>query len=146
MTQIDFAVRAMLLADSAVKAIVGARVYLDALPASPVLPAVRVSKPSEVPHPIAPGRFTARVQCSCYSDPPRAANGVRSPAEVEKLATAVAAVVHTARLESDPTAWVSPSGTSYSVTDHRVANAPRFTEPVSGYYHQPVDVLVEFME
>lgn len=145
MTQIDFAVRAMLLADSAVKAIVGDRVHLDALPTTPVLPAVRVSKPSEVPHAIAPGRFTARVQCSCYSDPPRA-NGLRSPAEVERLAKAVAAVVHTARLEAEPTAWVSPSGASYSVTDHRVANAPRFTEPVSGYYHKPVDVLVEFKE
>lgn len=145
MTQIDFAVRAMLLADSAVKAIVGTRVYFDALPDNPTLPAVRVSKPSEVPHAIAPGRFTARVQCSCYSDPPRA-NGLRSPAEVERLAKAVAAVVHTARLEAEPTAWVSPSGASYSVTDHRVANAPRFTEPVSGYYHKPVDVLVEFKE
>lgn len=145
MTEIDFAVRAMLLADSAVKAIVGTRVYLDALPDSPTLPAIRVSKPSEVPHAIAPGRFTARVQCSCYSDPPRS-NGVRSPAEVERLAAAVAAVVHTARIESDPTAWVSPSGTSYSVLSHRVANAPRFTEPVSGYLHKPVDVLVEFRE
>lgn len=143
MTMIDVAVRARLLADSGVAAIVGERVHYDDLPIDPTLPAIRVSPVSDNPDPEVPGANFARVQVSCYSDPPRA-NGVRSPAELNGLVAAVVSAVHAPRLTSSPTSWSTPNGTSYSIVRRRAQVGPRVPEPVSGYLHVPVDVLIDF--
>jgi hypothetical protein len=144
MTLIDAAVMATLRATSTIAALVGGRVYPDALPPSPTLPAVTVRKISDTPDPEIGRAHRARVQVSCWSNP-TPAHGVRSPAEVEGLAAAVAGVVHTARLNGSPTSMTAGT-TSYSVLSMRAAIGPRLIEDGSGYYHIPVDVLAEFTE
>jgi len=144
MSLIDGAVITKLKASPAVTSLVSSRIYPDRLPPNPTLPAITVLKISDVPDPVVPSARFARVQCSCWSDPP-AANGVRSPAEVERLSGAVGSAVHVAQLNMSPTAWTVGTA-SYSVTKTRVQNAPRMIEDGSGYYHVPVDVVVEFTE
>jgi hypothetical protein len=144
MTLIDAAVLAKLRAASTITALVGSRVYPDALPPSPALPALTVRKISDIPDPEVGAAHRARVQVSCWSNP-TPANGVRSPAEVEGLASAVGALLHSARLNSSPTSWTA-GATTYRVLSTRATFGPRLTEDGSGYYHVPVDVLVDFTE
>lgn len=145
MTLIDVAVHDRLVATtSSTYALVGARVYYDEVPMGATLPAISLVKVSDIPDPEVPGHYTARVQASCWSDPQKA-NGERSPAEVEGLAAAVVADLHRPRLTHSVLAWAASTKT-YSIMTSRIANAPRVIEDVSGWFHVPVDVLLEFRE
>ncbi len=144
MSAIDSAVEVRLKADPTVATIVGARVYFDALPLEGrQFPAIRISKVSDLPDPKVPGDRFARIQVSAYDNPPTV-NGGRSPAIVEALAAAIEALFHKPQLGSEPAAWSSFGGAVYSVVKSRAEPGPRLTEPGSGYYQIPVDVLIEF--
>ena len=144
MSLIDAAVLAKLKATTAITTLVSTRVYPDTLPPAPTLPALTVLRITDNLDPEVPGFHRARVQVSCWSNPVPA-NGVKSPAQVEGLATAVAALFHKARPNATPAAWTAGS-TTYSVTSSKVQVGPRMTEDGSGYLHVPVDVLVNFRE
>jgi len=145
-TAIDAAIEAKLKASAPVAALVGARVYFDALPLEGrAFPAIRITKVTDRPDARVPGEQFARVQCSAYDDPPTV-NGERSPAVVEALAAAIAGLFHMPQLGSRPTKWTtggSPAVT-YRILNSRAEPGPRLTEPGSGYLHIPVDVLVDF--
>jgi len=146
MTLIDEGVRLKLVATtSAVYALIGARVFYDEVPLGETLPAITLHKISDIPDPQVPGAHKARVQCSCWDDPPRDMNGVRSPSAVERLASAVGSIFHKPRVGFTPERWEIGS-TVYSITKSEVADAPRLIEDKTRWLHVPADVLLEFRE
>jgi hypothetical protein len=142
MTAIDAALRAKLSADSPVAVITGGRIYIDRLPINPTLPAISLHLVSEIPHDNIPNLFSSRVQISCWSDP-ASQDGIQSPAEVMGLSDAVKTAVSKTKLEAEPAAWTVGT-TTYSVHGVRVQNAPRMIDPVTNWYHVPVDLVIEF--
>lgn len=148
MSSIDSAIAARLEASTAIAALVGTRIYFDELPPPPAvvtLPAIRLSKVSDLPNPTVPGARTARVQASCYANAPRV-GGARSPGAVEALASAVEDLFHVPRLNASPAIWSTKGGTQYRIMISRTQSGPRYTEEGSGYQHIPIDILVDFRE
>ena len=135
-------VRSVLASDTGVAALVGTRVYVDALPVGVTLPAISVHPISDPPDPNASNGGTARVQASCWSNPPLS-NGVRSPAEVESVAAAVKAVMHKPRLNNAVVRWTVGS-VSYDIVSRTVTGGVRLIDPITDWYHKPVDVLIRY--
>lgn len=138
-------VRKKLADTSAVTALVSTRIYIDALPApSPTLPAISVHPVSRIPSKTVGKGWEARVQVSCWSNPPVSA-GVRSPSEVETVAAAVIAALHKPRPNMSPERWTVGS-VSYDITTRIVTGGTRTIEEPSGWYHVPVDVQLVYRE
>lgn len=137
-------VRSKLLATSAITALVSTRIYVDSLPQSPTLPALSVHPVSKVPGKEVGKGIKARVQISCWSNPPTS-EGVRSPAEVESVAAAVTAVFHKPRLNASPEKWTVGS-VSYVITSCRVTGGTRIIKDPTNWYHIPLDVEISYNE
>lgn len=137
-------VRSKLAATSAVTALVSTRIYVDELPQTPTLPAISVSKVSWVPNKTVGKQANARVQVSCWSNPPTS-EGLRSPAEIESVAAAVRAVFHKPHLNSSPEKWTVNS-VSYIITSCIVTGGTRMIEDPSGWYHLPLDIEINYNE
>jgi len=137
-------VRNKLANTSAVSALVSTRIYVDALPSGPTLPAISVHPVSRVPDPIVSKGWEARVQVSCWSNPP-VSGGIRSPGEVETVAAAVIAALHKPRLNMVPERWTIGS-VSYDIITRTVTGGTRMIEDPTGWYHVPVDVLLSYRE
>lgn len=137
-------VRAKLVATAAVTALVSTRIYVDGLPPTPTLPAISVHPVSKVPSKLLGKQAYARVQVSCWSNPPTS-EGVRSPAEIETVAAAVRAVFHKPYLNSSPEKWTVGS-TSYIITSCIVTGGTRMIEDPSGWYHLPIDIEISYNE
>lgn len=137
-------VQTKLLATTAVTALVSTRIYVDSMPQSPTLPAITIHPVSGVPDKEVSKATSARVQVSCWSNP-AITGGRRSPAQVESVAAAVKAALHVPRLNSSPQRWAVGS-TVYSVLTSRCTGGVRLIDPVTDWYHVPVDVLIEYNE
>ena len=134
-------VRTKLLASPAVTALVSTRIYVDELPDPAILPAITIHPISGVPDKkVSKGAFT-RVQVSCRANPGKPKN----PATVEAVAAAVKAVMHLPRLNNSPERWTAGS-TSYDIITRYCTGGIRLIDPVTGWYHVPVDVEIEYKE
>jgi len=137
-------VRSKLANTSAITALVSTRIYVDALPTNPALPAITVHPVSRVPDKSANKGWEARVQISCWSNP-AVVDGIRSPSQVETVAAAVIAALHKPRLNMTPERW-TVSTTSYDIVSRTVTGGTRTIEDPSGWYHVPVDVSIVYRE
>ncbi|MFA7167791.1 MAG: DUF3168 domain-containing protein [Sphaerochaetaceae bacterium] len=141
MSFISIAVQDLLKADTAVKAIVGNRVYPDGLPrindADPTLPAITVSEVSDIPDRAVLCQRAARIQVSCWSNPAEY-NGVKSPQEVETLAEAVITAMQHSNL-TVYTTTLTVATKRYYVYGMSCINALRMRDPVTDFYHKPCD-------
>jgi len=138
-------VRSKLAATAGVTALVSTRIYIDALPSpSPTLPAITVHPVSRIPSKVAGKGWEARVQVSCWSNPP-VSGGVRSPSEIESVAAAVIAALHKPRANMTPERWTVGS-VSYDVTSRTVTGGTRTIRDPGGWYHVPVDVQLVYRE
>lgn len=136
MSGIDTAVRAKLVADSPLAALVGTRIYADELPQGCTYPAIRFTLVSDVPDRAVPGFREARVQVSVYDDD-------TSPTDANTVAEAVISAISRTDLQMSPAAWTVGS-TTYSVITCRHVNAPRLREPDTRLWHYPVDFLIKY--
>ena len=137
-------VRSKLANTSAVTALVSTRIYVDALPTSPTLPAISVHPVSRIPDKTVGKGWDARVQVSCWSNP-AVVDGVRSPSQIESVAAAVIAALHKPRLNMSPERWTIGS-VSYDIISRIVTGGTRTIEDPSGWYHVPVDVSFVYKE
>jgi hypothetical protein len=137
-------VRNKLANTSAVTALVSTRIYVDALPSGSTLPAISVHPVSRIPSQTVGKGWEARVQASCWSNPP-VSGGVRSPGEVENMAAAVIAALHKPKLNMSPERWTVGS-VSYDILTRIVTGGIRMIEDPTGWYHVPVDVLLVYRE
>ena len=134
-------VRNKLLASSAVMALVSTRVYIDELPDPALLPAITIHPVSGVPDKkVSKGAFT-RVQMSCWANPGKPKN----PATIEAVAAAVKAVMHLPRLNNQVERWAAGT-VSYDIVSRYVTGGIRLVDPVTGWYHVPVDVEITYNE
>jgi hypothetical protein len=141
MSLISFAIQNALKADTVIKAIVNNRVYPDVLPrvndADPALPALSVSVVSDPPVSNSKCQRTARIQVSCWSNPPNV-NGVKSPLEVETLHEAVITALHHDENEKFTTVY-TVSSKHYHVIGQRCINSIRLREQDTDFYHIACD-------
>ena len=137
-------VRSVLANNTGVSTLVSTRVYVDALPAGPTLPAISVHSVSKIPDPEVGKGWSAEVQVSCWSNPP-VSGGIRSPAEVETVAAAVIAAMHKPRLNMTPERW-TVGAVSYDITTRIVSGGTRVIEDPTGWYHVPVSVRISYRE
>ncbi len=145
---IDAAVLAKLKATSGVTALVSNRIYIDDLPIKPTFPAITIHPVSDVPDTFIGKLSTARVQVSCWDNPPyveTSGEPRRSPHVVETVAAAVRAALHKPKFNMDPELWVSGEF-SFHVSSSRVTGGVRTIKDPSGWYHIPVDVVLTYSE
>lgn len=138
---IDAIIRKKLLADPTVSGLVSTRVYIDDLPVPAVLPAITVHPTSAVPSSEAKGGCMTRIQVSCWAE----AGTPKDPETVESVSAAVKAVLDKARMNMAPELWTVGSY-RFSVTSRHVTGGVRLIDPVTGWYHVPVDVLITYHE
>jgi hypothetical protein len=142
MTKIDAALGTKLLAIPSVTAIVGTSIYYDDVPVGATLPALCLTKISEVPHYAVPDMYDARVQVSVWALQ-RTANGVDSPQAAEELAQIVMDAVNRTNLEKTVESWTIGMET-YSVHVIRIGSMNRLRDPASEWIHIPIDVFIQF--
>lgn len=142
MTKIDAAFGAKILAESAIVALVGSRVYYDDLPVGVTLPALCISKVSDIPHNSVPGMYTARIQVSVWTSR-RTVSGADSPQITEEIVQAIVDAFNATNLEKSVELWTV--GTErYSVHSIRVTAINRVRDPELEWNHVPIDFLMEF--
>lgn len=142
MSHIATCILETLKADSSVKAIIEDRIYPDALPTDPVLPAIVITHPSEIPDPDSPRQSQDKVRVLCCSNPPDQ-NGVKDPKEVEQLAQAVKDAIHTSLLQKAPVA-VTVNGVKHTISKIRMTGGNRYREPTTDYYVKALDFSVTY--
>ena len=146
MTHIATCILELLKANSGVAAIVGDRIYPDALPyrtnTDPTLPALVIVHVSGTPDDLLDDISLDRVQVSCFSNP-QEVNGVKAPTEVEQLADAVKAALHIPGLKKSPLSQ-TVSGVVHYIFSIRMTGERRFRETQTDYYHKPLDFMVSY--